>query len=82
MEDIVALVMIFGCGMLAIVAFSPLGKAIAERIRGHVDPAPDPALYEELERMRTDLAELHERLDFTERLLTRAREQQALPGAD
>ena len=84
MEDIVALVMIFGCGMVAIVAFSPLGKAIAERIRGRVEPesAADPALYEELERMRADLAELHERVDFTERLLARVREREALPGAE
>ena len=56
MEDIVALVMIFGCGMVAIVAFSPLGKAIAERIRGRAEPesTTDPALYEEVERMRAE----------------------------
>jgi hypothetical protein len=82
MEDIVALVMVFGCGMVAIVAFSPLGRAIAERIRGRVEPAADPAIYEELERMRTELSELQERVDFTERMLSRSREREALPGAE
>ena len=29
----------------------------------------DPVVYEELEHVRRELAELHERLDFTERML-------------
>lgn len=81
MEDIIAIVMIFGCGMVAIVSFSPLGKAIAERIRGRVEPASDPAVYEELDRMRGELSELQERVDFTERLLAQSREREGLPGA-
>jgi hypothetical protein len=34
----------------------------------------------EVEALRTELGEVHERLDFTERLLTRSREQPPLPG--
>jgi hypothetical protein len=83
MEDILALILIFGGGTVIAVSFSPIGRAIAERIRGggggH-DPVPDPVLYEEMERMRAELSELGERLDFTERLLAKQREVERLPG--
>ena len=39
--------------------------------------APTP---EELERMRAELSEMGERVDFTERLLARQREVERLPG--
>ena len=81
MEDILAIVLIFGGGTLIAVSFSPIGRAIAERIRGRAgDPVPDPVLYEELERMRAELSEMGERVDFTERLLARQREVERLPG--
>jgi hypothetical protein len=80
MEEALALVLIFGGGTLIAISFSPVGKAIADRIRGRsADPGPDPAVYEELERMRGELAELQERVDFTERLLAKSREQAQLP---
>jgi hypothetical protein len=81
MEDILALLMIFGGGTAIAISFSPVGRAIADRIRGHTaEPAgPDPAVYEELERMRGEMAELQERVDFTERLLAKSREQAQLP---
>jgi hypothetical protein len=80
MEDILALVLIFGGGTLIAISFSPVGKAIADRIRGRTaDSGPDPVVYEELERMRGEMAELHERVDFTERLLAKSREQAQLP---
>jgi len=84
MEDILALVLIFGGGTLVAISFSPIGRAIAERIRGggSLEAGPDPAVYEELERMRGEMAELQERVDFTERLLSRARESEQLPGAE
>jgi len=54
-----------------------LGKALAERIRHGKQPLapldPDPALYDELDRVRLELNEIHERLDFAERLLTDGR---------
>ncbi|MFN8651765.1 MAG: hypothetical protein U0133_07665 [Gemmatimonadales bacterium] len=80
MEDILALILIFGGGTAIAISFSPVGKAIADRIRGRtLDQGPDPAVYEELERMRTEMSELHERVDFTERLLSQQREQAKLP---
>jgi hypothetical protein len=80
MEDILALLLIFGGGTMVAISFSPVGKAIAERIRGRSsESGPDPAVYEELERMRGEMSELQERVDFTERLLARSREQAQLP---
>lgn len=82
MEEILALVLIFGGGTLIAISFSPLGRALADRIRGGHgggEPQPDPVVYEELERMRGELAELQERVDFTERLLAKARERDQLP---
>ena len=34
MEDILAIILIFGGGTTIAISFSPVGKAIAERIRG------------------------------------------------
>lgn len=81
MEDILALILIFGGGTLVAISFSPIGRVIAERIRGDRSRvAPDPQVYEELDRMRQEMSELHERVDFTERLLAKAREAERLPG--
>lgn len=80
MEDILAILLIFGGGTMIAISFSPVGRAIADRIRGHTaHSAPDPVVYEELERIRGEMAELQERMDFTERLLARSREQAQLP---
>ncbi len=80
-EGILAILLIFGGGTLIAVSFSPIGRAIAERIRGAApDSGHDPAIYDELERMRGEMAELQERVDFTERLLAKSREQEQLPG--
>jgi len=75
MEDILAIVLIFGGGTLIAISFSPIGRAIAERIRGGGGRAePDPQVYEELDRMRQEMSELHERVDFTVRLLAAKRD--------
>jgi hypothetical protein len=81
MEDILALVLIFGGGTLIAISFSPVGRAIADRIRGiaATEPVPDPAVYEELDRIRGELAELQERVDFSERLLAKSRDPERLP---
>jgi hypothetical protein len=72
-EDIFAIIFLFGGGTLVLLSFSPLGKALAERIRHGRQPLPapeiDPALYEEMDQIRAELGVIHERLDFTERLL-------------
>lgn len=72
MEDILAILMIFGGGTLVGVSFSPVGRAIADRIRhGKVakDVGNDPEIFAELDAMRIDLHDVGERLDFAERLL-------------
>lgn len=42
------------------------------------EPGQDPAMLAELDELRTQVAELQERLDFTERLVTREREVRGL----
>jgi len=83
-EDILAITFIFGGGTLVLLSFSPLGKALAARIRhGKVAlPAPevDEALYDEVDRLRHELNEVHERLDFAERLLADGRNGAAKPA--
>ena len=72
MEDILAIIFLFGGGTLTLLAFSPVGRALADRIRGHgIAPAYDPEMVAELQSLRTDVSELQERVDFTERLLAR-----------
>jgi hypothetical protein len=83
LEEIVAIVMVFGTGMVAFVAFSPIGRAIGERIRGApVAAPPDPELMAEVDQLRHDVMELQERVDFTERLLARHRDEGRLPGGN
>jgi hypothetical protein len=82
-EAILAIVFIFGGGTLFLLAVSPVGKAIAERIRHGTHPLgggeTDPAVLNELEQLRHDVTELQERVDFTERLLTGKKEAAGLP---
>ena len=47
---------------------------------GHLESRVD-ALAEELEQVKAQLAETHERLDFTERLLAQGRHSDQLPGS-
>jgi len=84
MEDILAVTFIFGGGSLFLLAISPVGKAIAERIRGGIPhPGPDPEVLAELEALRAEVSEVQERLDFAERLLAEKRHGPAvLPGSE
>src|SRR3989442_530710 len=89
MEDILSIVLIFGGRIAIALAFSPIGRAVGERIPGgsppqHLDPAPPDAVrargaggdavLQELEQLRHEVAELAERVDFTERLLAKGRD--------
>ena len=75
MEDILAIVLIFGGGTAIAISFSPIGKAIAERIRGRGAMAEtDPQLLADVDDLRMQVAELGERVDFSERLLGQSRE--------
>ena len=93
-EAIVAITFIFGGGTLFLLAISPIGKALAERIRGggqggakladevrrEVEESRAEVL-SEVQQLRTEVSELSERVDFAERLLAKNREGQRIgPG--
>jgi len=91
-EGVLAIVFLFGGGTLVLLAISPIGRAIADRIRGKGQQAEVGAVRsellehkeapeQELEAVRRELAELAERVDFAERLLAKGREGQRIgPG--
>lgn len=66
-------------------AISPVGKAYAERLRPHTRPpgggAGTEGVLEAVEQLRREVAELAERVDFTERLLAQVRAGEKLPSA-
>jgi len=70
MEGLFAIVFLFGGGTLFLLSVSPVGRALAERIRsGGNQVLPDPQLQAEVDVLRAEVSELHERMDFAERLL-------------
>jgi hypothetical protein len=76
---VMALIPIFGIFFTGLVVFSftRLGKAIANRIEGRLDPATEArlsALEADNQDLHRALIEAHERLDFAERALTRGTE--------
>ena len=82
-ESVLAIIFLFGGGSLVGISYSPIGKALADRVRHGKTPLPapevDPAVFEELDHLRAEMNEVQERLDFAERLLakpTGAREGQ------
>jgi hypothetical protein len=93
MEDILAITFIFGSGAVFLVSISPIGRAIAERIRRGSKGIDEPEvaelrdaqvmLLEEIEGLRNELADVREQLDFTERIIAQQRTEGALPkGTD
>jgi hypothetical protein len=64
------------------ISISPVGKAFGERIRHGAVPPGGAAGSEEvlaaIEDLRREVAELAERVDFTERLLAKQREAERL----
>jgi hypothetical protein len=75
MEGVLAIIFIFGGGTLFLLAVSPVGRALAERIRSQgAHPGPDPELLAEVDALRAEVSELHERVDFAERLLAQRQE--------
>jgi len=77
LEPVIAIVAI-SVGLAKIFS-GPLGAAVADRIRGGA-PAGEAELTHEVEHLRGRLADVEERLDFAERLLSQAREADQLPG--
>lgn len=95
MEEEIAVLFLFGGGASFLFAISPIGRAIADRIRGrvaggsgHMDERvrylqeSHDALLDEVEGMRGELADLQERLDFAERLVAKQRPQGLPDGSD
>lgn len=82
MEDILVPFIVFGSGTLVFLMFSPVGKALAERIRGrtHAGSGPDPDTLAEIDQLRLELTDVQERLDFAERLMTQQRDAGQLEG--
>lgn len=77
MEGIFAITLIFGGGTLFLLSISPVGKALADRLRGNV-AVQDPELLAEVDALRQEVAELHERVDFAERVLLESHERKEL----
>jgi hypothetical protein len=81
MEGVLFIIIVFGGGMLVVLSKTEIGKAISARIRGERPGGQtDPALLEEVDRLRVDVAELQERMDFAERMLAAKRESSQLGG--
>jgi hypothetical protein len=73
-EGILAIIFLFGGGTLFLLAISPVGKALADRIRHGTHPVgaggTEPGVLNELEQLRNDVTELQERVDFAERMIS------------
>jgi hypothetical protein len=83
MEGVVALlipIVAVGGFFLWMMSLSPVGKAYAEKLRGQTahGGGENPETLEALEQLRQEVAELAERVDFTERLLAKQREGERL----
>ena len=77
-EGVLAITFIFGGGTLFLLSISPVGKALADRLRGRTEPAQDPELLAEVDALRQEVAELHERVDFAERVLLNSPDRKEL----
>jgi hypothetical protein len=78
MEGVLAITFLFGGGTLFLLSLSPVGRALADRLRGRVERAQDPELLAEVDALRSEVAELHERVDFAERVLLSNHERSEL----
>lgn len=81
LEDLAAVVLLLGVGLILATLLWPLIRALARRIEGGAPVAEMQAELEtlrervqQLEAMPPRMAELEERVDFAERLLTRGQE--------
>lgn len=82
-EEAVVAIVFFGGAFLVL---RPVAAALAKRIGGEVHspraPEVDEAVQSELQRLRDDVDQLAERVDFAERLLAKQRDPQRIsPGA-
>ena len=86
LEDMAAVVLLLGVGLILATLVWPLIKAFARRIEGGAPGAEVQAELEglrervrQLEEMQPRMLELEERVDFTERMVAKGREPDRLP---
>ena len=85
LEDMAAVALLLGVGLILATLVWPLIKAIARRIEGGAPGAEVQAELEglrervrQLEEMQPRMLELEERVDFTERIVAKGREPDRL----
>ena len=88
MVDVILGSLLFGGGTLFLLAISPVGRALAFRIRRGGPEGADAslrkiqdaqmALLDEVDALRREVTEVQERLDFAERMLLKGREQERI----
>jgi hypothetical protein len=85
LQDMAAVALLLGVGLILAGLIWPLIKAIARRIEGGAASAEVQAELEglrervrQLEEMQPRMAELEERVDFTERIVAKGREPDRL----
>jgi hypothetical protein len=85
LEDMAAVVLLLGVGLILATLIWPLIKAIARRIEGGAAGAEVQAELEglrervrQLEEIQPRMLELEERVDFTERIVAKGREPDRL----
>jgi hypothetical protein len=85
LEDMAAVALLLGVGLILAMLVWPLIKAIARRIEGGAPGAEVQAELEglrervrQLEEMQPRMLELEERVDFTERIVAKGREPDRL----
>jgi hypothetical protein len=64
----------------AVIFKGPVGKALGRRLEHGAPAEPSPEFMAEMDDMRSRVMELEERLDFTERMLSKAREPERING--
>lgn len=64
----------------AVIFKGPIGKALGRRLENGPPADPSPEFLAEMDEMRGRVMELEERLDFTERMISKGREPERING--
>lgn len=64
----------------AVIFKGPVGKALGRRLENGGPAEPSQEYMAEMDEMRSRVLELEERLDFTERMISKAREPERING--
>ena len=77
--DPFSLIAVIAIAIAFVKILRPLAEAIGHRMRGS-EVSSDAALLAEVDGLKDRLAEVEERLDFSERLLANSHQAEQLPG--